>query len=96
MISMAQSTANWRNTFTPKWIACIHSHTYINTVTTQLHQHSYINTVTTTLCEAASSAVAEFGIDFLFCRYLREGDPGANWSTRRKPPIACPLIGITY
>ena len=21
---------------------------------------------------------------------------GANWSTRRKPPTACPLIGITY
>ena len=34
MVTMAQSAANWRNTL--NWIARIHSHTYINTVTTTL------------------------------------------------------------
>ena len=40
MVTMAQSVVNWRNTHTHiyNYIARIHSHTYINTVTTTLYE----------------------------------------------------------
>ena len=53
MVTMAQSAANWRDTHTLTWIALIHSHTYINTVTT------------TTLCEARAQLLQKFEIEFI-------------------------------
>ena len=52
MVTMAQIAANWRNIHTLTWIARIHSHTYINNVTT-------------TFVRSASSASTQFRIEFL-------------------------------
>ena len=51
MVTMAQSIANWCNTL--MWIACIHSHTYINNVTT-------------TLCEAPAQLLQNLESNFSF------------------------------
>ena len=59
MVTMAQSAANWRNTDTQE--NRTHSLTH-------LHQHSYNHFVGN-----ASTAITEFGIEFLFWRYLKEG-----------------------
>ena len=48
------------------------------------------------LCaKSGSSAFTEFVIVFFFISKVSEGR-GINWSTRRKPPTANPLIGVTY
>ena len=56
-----------------------------------LHQHSYNHAV-----RSASSAITEFGIYFFIFFILKvpEGG-GANRSTGRNPPTACPLIAVT-
>ena len=53
MVAMAQSPANWRNT---------HARVDLTHSLTHLHQHSYNHVMRST-----SSAITEFGIDFVFC-----------------------------
>ena len=69
MVTMAQSAANWRNTHTH--VDGMHS-------LTQLHPHSY----NTHVVRSSSSAISAYGIEFLFRRYLRQGEqtgvPGEN------------------
>ena len=66
MVTMAQSAANWR-TRTLTWIARIHSHTCINTVTTML-------------CEASGQLLRNLASNFTL--KVPEGG-GANQSTRK-------------
>ena len=65
MVTVAQSIA----TRTLTWIARIHTHTYINTITT-------------TLCEAPAQQLQNR--NQMFILKVPEGR-GANWRTRRKP-----------
>ena len=61
---------------TLKWIARIHSCTYI------------INVVTTTLCGSASSAITEFGIQYFLGTYPTEGERTGEkkWQPAEKWP----------
>ena len=62
-------------TRTLSWIARIHSHTCINTVTT-------------TSCKAPAQRITEFGIYFFIVKYQREPEGGANRSTWKQFPIS--------
>ena len=66
--------ANWRNTHTH--MDCMHSLTH-------LHQYSYNNVV-----RSSSSVITEFGIAFLFWRYLKEGEQ-TRVPEEKTPQPAC-------
>ena len=72
MVTMAQSAANWRKT-----------HTHVDRMhsVTHLHHHSYNHVV-----QSASSAITEFGIKFLFWRYLSVGGGGGKPDYLEKTP----------
>ena len=80
MVTMVQSIANWHNMHTR--VDCTHSLTH-------LHQHSYNHFV-------AKGQLSYYRIwnKKIIWKVPQEGV--ANWSTRRKLPTACLLIGITY
>ena len=58
----------------------------------RIHSHTFINTVTTTLCEAPAHILQHFKLNFILKVPDGGGGWGANRSTRRTPPTACPLI----
>ena len=64
---LAQNATNWCNAHTH--MECTHSKN------ARIHSHTDVNTVTNNhVVRSASSAITEFGIKFLFSRYLREGE----------------------
>ena len=71
MVTMAHSAANWS-----QHVRTLNVDQRTHPLT---HSHTYINTVYNHVARSSSSAVTEFGIQFVFLRYLREG--GANQST---------------